>query len=491
MSRGRALVVDDDRHILEVVGMRLESMGLQVTAMHDPAEAARALGDERFDLALFDLRMEPLDGFMLLARARALQPNLPVLIMTAYATIDSAVRAIRDGAFDYVTKPFVSDELRTKIGRALAERRWTRDRALLARLGEMLGSGGTVEGLLDAVVKATVDATETEQATVFLFEGSRLVPRAAAPDRPPPDDELAAAAAAAAARDEPCTTADARGRSVLAAPLHTDGVCCGVLVAASARTVAPTADDLASLALFASQASAALQSSHELSRCRSGALTALGRVSTQVAHEINNPLGGLKIYAGLLESHLTREGDRHGADLARKIDQAIDRLANLASDITAFGRSGGELRRQPVELGDLVQDCLALVQDRVLMRRIRVVCGIGQQSGPVLLDADEIRKALVNLFVNAIEAMDAEGTLGVRADRDADGTVRIRIEDTGCGMDAATLARTFELFFTTKRTGTGLGMAAVRSVVERHGGTVTIESEPGRGTRVELRLPAS
>jgi two-component system sensor histidine kinase HydH len=213
-------------------------------------------------------------------------------------------------------------------------------------------------------------------------------------------------------------------------------------------------------------------------------------VAAQVAHEINNPLGGLKVYAMLVGRRLGTHGDRHGVDLAGKISQAVDRLAALVSDITAYGRPA-ELRLEPTDPEEIVQECLALVQDKIEERRIDVACELDGSLGLLMLDAREIHKALMNVLVNAVEAMDAGGQLGVRTVREPDGGVRIKVSDTGCGMDTPTLGRTYDLFFTTKTGGTGLGMAIVRSAVERHGGRVEIATEHGHGTTVELVIPPS
>jgi signal transduction histidine kinase len=491
MTAPSALVVDDDPNILEVLAMRLESLGLQVSATASSGDVPEMLTTRGFDVALFDLRMAPLDGLELLDVARERHPHLPVLIMTAHATIEGAVEAIRRGAFDYLTKPFVPEELRGKVTRALAERRWARDRALLAKLGTSLASGETVEGVLRVVVQTTMDATETHCASVFLREGGNLVLRAAAGSSLVSDAELVAAADAALQRGEPTAVPIGRGRLVLAAPLRVEGRLRGVLTAETANTVVPTIDDLALLALFASHAAIALRSSQDLEGARSGALAALGRVASQVAHEINNPLGGLKVYATLVGKRLGTHGDRHGVDLAGKIGQAVDRLAALVSDITAYGRPA-ELRREPTDPDELVQECLALVQDKVSERRVRVVCELDGALGLLPLDAREIHKALMNVLVNALEAMEPDGTLTVQTMREADGSdVRIRIADTGCGMDTPTLGRAYDLFFTTKPGGTGLGMAIVRSAVERHGGRLVIDTAPGKGTTVEMVLPSS
>src|SRR5204863_3906619 len=160
VKSARALVVDDDPVILEVLEMRLHSMGLDVALAKSHGEAITLLDERGFDVALFDLRMEPVSGLKLMAAAHERQPRLPVLIMTAHGTIDNAVEAVRQGAFDYLTKPFVRDELRTKIERALTTRRWARDRERLLTVGQTLASSGIMERVLDSVAQATVAATE-------------------------------------------------------------------------------------------------------------------------------------------------------------------------------------------------------------------------------------------------------------------------------------------------------------------------------------------
>src|SRR5499426_4679190 len=163
----RVLVMDDDPAILEVLEMRLSAMGFDVTATSDPRKALEAVEAGRFDLALLDLRMEPLDGMRVMEALHERQPRLPVLIMTAHGTIQTAVEAVRRGAFDYLTKPFVRDELRAKIGRALAARRWARDRERLLFVGETLASSGVMGRILDAVAQAAVETIEAERCVVF------------------------------------------------------------------------------------------------------------------------------------------------------------------------------------------------------------------------------------------------------------------------------------------------------------------------------------
>jgi signal transduction histidine kinase len=490
MTTRRILVVDDDAHILEVLTMRLEAMGCDVTAANDPRRAVELASAHAFDAALVDLRMEPLDGIAVLLRLHEHQPRLPVLIMTAHGTIERAVDAIKRGAFDFLTKPFVPEELSSKLGRALAERRWARDLTFLQTVGETLASCESVDRVLEIVTQATMDATETERAVLFLRDGNRTVARAHGGMALGDETRLWAAAEEAITRGK-VAHVPARNdrRAVLAAPLVVDGVAQGALAVESPGPVVTTRDDEALLALFASQAAVAVKTAADLTRLRSGALAALGRVATEVAHEINNPLGGMRLWASVLGRRAEKMGDAEGAEMATKLGHAADRLAELVQDITAFARPAA-LRREPVGVNALVEEAIALVQDRVAARGVRVATRLDATLGEQVLDARILSRALLNLVVNAIDAMMDGGTLTVRTARDGGGTVTIGVEDTGCGMDRETATRAFDLFFTTKAEGTGLGMAIARAAVERHGGRLEIDSAPGRGTRVCIVLPA-
>src|SRR5262245_60687001 len=249
----RVLVVDDDAAILEVLEMRLSAMGFDVTATRDPHAAIAAVDGSRFDLALLCLRMEPLDGIRLMEALHARQPRLPVLIMTAHGTIETAVDAVQRGAFDYLTKPFVRDELRAKIGRVLATRRWARDRQRLLFVGETLASSGVMERVLDAVAQAAVETTDAERCVVFQLTNGRLVPMASAGPSPPSWSALEAAASLAMDKGVPMTTTGADGQIVVAAPLVVERGPAGALVIEARARVEPTDDDLELMALFSAQ----------------------------------------------------------------------------------------------------------------------------------------------------------------------------------------------------------------------------------------------
>jgi signal transduction histidine kinase len=343
-----------------------------------------------------------------------------------------------------------------------------------------------MERVLDTVAHATVEATEAQRAVVFLLEEGRLVPMASAGAAPGPIDDLARMATTVIERKVPAAVTDADGRVRLGAPLFVGGGAAGALVVET--LVEPTPDDLDLLALFSSQAAVALKNTRELERLRSGALAALGRMAAQVAHELRNPLGGIKLFADYLEQRLGAADDAEGVDVARRISREVDHMAELVREITQFGRPAA-LRRAPTNLNGLVESCLDLAQARATGKKVRVTLELDASLPSAMLDPRELRKVFLNLISNALEAMEDGGTLTLRTRAAERGLLETMVEDTGCGMSDETRARAFDLFFTTKDTGTGLGMAIARTVIEQHGGRIEIRSQIGRGTQVRVLLP--
>jgi signal transduction histidine kinase len=260
------------------------------------------------------------------------------------------------------------------------------------------------------------------------------------------------------------------------------------VIETSAR-LEPGEDDLELLALFSSQAAIAIRNTHDLESLKSGAVAALGRMATQVAHEVKNPLAGLRLYVRHLEQHFSKVDDAAGRELAGKIAVTVDHLTSVVAEITAFGRPP-ELHRVPTSLHPLLDECLELARARRPTEGVNIVTAYDSKCPEARLDARELKKAFLNLILNALEALEGAGKLTVAtAYSAATGSVTVTIEDTGPGMTEETLSRAFDLFFTTKPDGTGLGMSIARSVINLHAGELTVSSRVGEGTRVQARLP--
>jgi signal transduction histidine kinase len=214
-------------------------------------------------------------------------------------------------------------------------------------------------------------------------------------------------------------------------------------------------------------------------------LAAVGELAASIAHEVRNPLAGMKGAIEVLRRSFAV--DERQREVMDELVAQIVRLENLVRDLLTFAHPS-TLSRQRVQLHALLERALRLVRDEAGMNGIRVVRDFPPGTGAVLGDAQQLEQVFLNLIHNAIQAMEDGGTLEVstRAERDH---VSISFRDTGKGIAPAVLPNIFQPFFTTKHRGSGLGLSIVRKIIEAHDGEIEVASEPGVGTTATLTLP--
>ena len=225
-------------------------------------------------------------------------------------------------------------------------------------------------------------------------------------------------------------------------------------------------------------------------------LEAVGQLAGGIVHDFNNQLAGIIGFAELLRARVG--SDPTVRDLTTGILTSAGRAADVTSKLLAFSRKG-PVANAPVDLHALILEVVALLRHSI-DRRIQIRTELGAPEHTTIGDASQLQNAVLNLGLNARDAMPQGGELVLRTETvsmpaDADLTrrsyVRVEIIDTGLGMVEATRNRLFEPFFTTKPTGTGLGLAAVYGTVTSHGGRIEVESQAGEGTRFSLLLPVA
>lgn len=225
-------------------------------------------------------------------------------------------------------------------------------------------------------------------------------------------------------------------------------------------------------------------------------LTSLGKLAAVVAHEINNPLSGILTYARLMRKWIERGDDlaTHSGDMRDQlqlIESESRRCGEIVRNLLTFSRVA-PLNLGEVDINAVVKQTLKLVDHHLelgnISQRLELADGLPRLHG----DASQLEQLLLALVMNAIDAMPREGTLRI-ATRVNEGAVVIEVEDDGVGIPPDLLPRLFEPFVTTKSEegkGVGLGLAISKSIVERHNGAISVQSEPGRGTKFTIALPA-
>lgn len=220
----------------------------------------------------------------------------------------------------------------------------------------------------------------------------------------------------------------------------------------------------------------------ELIRARS--LAAVGELAATVAHEIKNPLAGISGAVQVLRDAMAPDDSRR--EVVAEILEQIRRLDRIVRDLLVFARPATPAR-QEVILAESVSRAWALLAPQAEAAGIRHVAE-GAEGLTVSADPHLLQQVWINLFQNAIEAMPEGGELRVAA-APSEGGVRVEVRDTGTGIEPAHAGDVFKPFFSTKARGTGLGLAITRKIVEAHGGTIRLESAPGRGTTVYVEIP--
>ncbi len=223
-------------------------------------------------------------------------------------------------------------------------------------------------------------------------------------------------------------------------------------------------------------------------------LTALTLLAAGVAHEIGNPLNSLHIHLQLLERRLKGLAPTDRERLEDPLGIAREEIKRLDLILTQFLAAirPERLDLQPADVNALVSESIEFLRPEIHDRGLSVTQELHSGLPAIPLDRTQIKQAFYNLIKNACQAMGEGGVLTVRTDIEDSGTlVRVSFADTGHGMSAETLSRVFEPYFTTKSTGSGLGLLIVRRIVHGHGGELAIESSEGRGATVSVLLPSS
>jgi signal transduction histidine kinase len=218
----------------------------------------------------------------------------------------------------------------------------------------------------------------------------------------------------------------------------------------------------------------------------------LGRLSASLAHEIRNPLAVLSNVASTLRRHGTMEGgDREFDSLVEMLQEETDRLARLVDDLLLFSQSG-RLSREPVEAGPLVELAVSDVREIYGEEpRPHIEIDVEDSLPPIPGSVESLRRAYVNLIVNAIQSSNGGGSVKVVARRNPNrrDVMMFGVEDRAGGIPENVLAEVFEPFFSTRPTGTGLGLPIVKSIVEAHDGELLVENRPGKGASFWMCLP--
>jgi two-component system NtrC family sensor kinase len=226
---------------------------------------------------------------------------------------------------------------------------------------------------------------------------------------------------------------------------------------------------------------------HQLAKTEK--LTALGEMAAGVAHEINNPLGGILLYSNIVLEDIPE--DSPARENMQKIIYQTNRCKEIVQSLLDFARTPtGEML--PLQINQIINTSLKLVKDQSMFHGIEIEAKLAENLPETIGDRSRLEEVFLNLFINAADAMNGSGKLTIATGLSTNNSIRILISDTGKGIDKEHLSHIFEPFFTTKEPGqgTGLGLSIAYGIIQKHNGTIDAECNPGTGTTFIISLPA-
>ncbi len=531
----KILVIADDPMLHKLVRIFLADKGFQLAFASEAKEALEAVSQWRPHLVILSLALRELTLFRML---RQMDPGLEVIVINHQADQGSIIEALRLGAVDYLVKPFSGEQLRSSVAKALARFRLReRENRLLEMLSQetqvklrklsaisaltvSLGKARDVTATLGAVLDQVLAAIEADAGAIFLSKAERLglevhrglppelleiLEEGPAEDGPLPWDLAAVSGEPilleGKAAERPGSFQERLQRagvvSCVSVPLEAKDQVLGILTVMrfTGDHEHFTDHDLEFLITIGYLAGAALEMNRLIRLVEegqrhlyhSGKLAAVGQLAAGLAHELGNDLSVISGAAQFLLKQVGEESD------FRAYLEAIERNAAAADriirELLAFAKPR-EPAFTPCSVIPLLEEACLALQGEFAARAIEVVRRYAEGLPEVFADGELLKQVFRNILLNAAQAMPGGGTITIATafDRERE-QILVEIADTGPGIPQAHLERIFDPFFTTKEEGTGLGLSVSYSLIQAHGGTLSVRSREGEGASFTIALP--
>jgi PAS domain S-box-containing protein len=504
----KVLIVDDEPRICSSLKIFLASEGYETQTCSCGREAMECLARESFDLILLDLVMPDMTGHQIMDYINSRHPGTLVVVMTGYASLDSAVESLRRGAFDYLRKPFDSEQLLKRVRNSLEKIRLEKEHELM---NERLA---LTEKRYQYLVNASPDIVYTlnhEGEFTFVngamksllgYERNQLIGKHYTYVLYEDDVKKARNHFNERRAGERAT----KGVELrLNCFQDDDGLRNGYLTVEIKAMGIYEGDvrqpDKEFIGTYGVARDVTERKRLETQLLHAQKMEAIGTLAGGIAHDFNNLLMGIGGRTSLMCLDVN-SGHPHYGHL-KSIEDMVKRGAGLTKQLLGFAR-GGKYEIRPANVNDLIEKCSEMFGRA--KKEIWINKQYEKEIWTVEVDRTQIEQVLLNLYVNAWQAIQGNGGLYVqpknvmldKEDVTPFGTrsgryVKISVTDTGVGMDEETQRRIFEPFFTTKKLGrgTGLGLASAYGIIKNHGGIINVHSMKGKGTTFSIYLPAT
>jgi signal transduction histidine kinase/CheY-like chemotaxis protein len=541
----KILVVDDEEIMLKLACDALRSQGHQVIGSAGALEALDKLKGEKFDFILTDIKMPEMDGMELIQSAHEIDPSMGAIFMTGYASLDTAKRAIQEGAYDYILKPFDLQEIRSAVARAIQKRNQNikdgREKGLsqLFDLNRILYTAGDCKSLLklslefalmqsrltggmilywpartrELLILHTEDpgqnpftevSIEIDEKLVAEWSSVKDILHVERPDQYPLFSRLRELVSDSSATD----ALPGKDDEAILIPLKKAESTCGTIVLKKTSRGRKLSEvDLKLLAVLGIQTAISLENLNLLIETETSyqelqslqeqiigleKMATQGRISAEIGHELNNYLTVIMGNFQILDMKIKKGDISSLTKQLEPISTNLEKIKSFAEGLLDF--STLKAKKAECDINGLIRKTLAFVRPQNIFKNITLLTELSSSVPPLSADSGQIQQVLYNLLNNAADAMGKRkgegGSITIGTDYLPENKlVEIWVSDTGRGMSEEESKQVFTTGFTTKESGHGMGLSICRKIVESHQGTIQVESNLDEGTKFRIRLP--
>ena len=537
------LVVDDEEIVLHLVEDTLTDEGYQVTTTPSARKAIQLAGQTNFDFVLTDIRMPEMNGIELVREIHKINPHIGVIFMTGYANLDTAKQAIKEGAYDYIMKPFELTEIRQAMTRAVQQKRSAAEAALsselnkIAGLSNMIYTSGDLASLLRLSLSFAIlqNGAEAGAAVYFDRRQEKLSVMRVGKQGDKVEEDSQFQMTAADWDKLTVTKSPYQRRQESDCPLYASELYAqvntillpdpslgsgGVVIVPLIRAEKMLgymslfqnkpgyelkSSDVQHLEFIANQLAISLENLQLLEDSREAyrrleylqdqtiqmeKMATRGQMSAEIGHELNNYLGVVIANFQLMNLRI-QKGVTEGLDrYAEAIEAHLDKISRFTKGLMDYS-SLQKTNFQKIDINQMLQQIIDFLRPQKRFRNFTMEFIPQTETLEVEIDQGTIEQVLYNFLNNAADAsIDSPiKKIIVRTEALPGEMIRLSIKDHGAGITPANLNRLFKEKFTTKDTGHGIGLVVCKNIIDRHQGQLKVESTPGQGALFMIDLP--
>lgn len=486
----RILIAEEDLDFLEMIKESLRMIGYQYQIETVPSgeECLKKLQKERFDLLLLDQSLPDGEGLDWLKKFNRMGIGIPTIFVTAQGDSKSAIEAMKEGVFDYINRsPECAKAFPFVANRAIQGFHLMLEKVRLQK--ELIETKNFLESIVEKAGDA-ISVVDLEGKVIYWNEGAEriygyrkeeILRKNISHFLYPKDEKLRAEEETLmkelmirVCEGEVIPNVEVRRQSKEGKE---------ILVSMTLSPLRDAGGKIIGVTRICKDITQMKKAEERL--LLTERLTSLGELTAGVAHELRNPLAGIKINTQILLRR--KDLSEKERKLLKSTEEGIEKIQKIVEDMLHFAKPKSAEFRE-AEINRVVEESLEIFQTKLKKANISLEFFKGEGLPKVWIDVHQIQQALVNLMLNAIQAMEKGGRLRIRTYQDGE-RVAVEVKDTGIGIPSFHLKRIFDPFFTTKSEGTGLGLSITHKILEAHGGTIDVQSIEGQGSTFTLFIP--